>query len=125
MYMTSEKEAELWQAFDDTALEFVASVKELRVLGWEEYFVITAWNPYSQKLSFAENQARNLDLISDLLKFRIPFARVIGHSSTWDWVEEGFAIKDLEIALKLGKKYEQHAIFAIRNEEKRTISCLE
>ncbi len=125
MRITSEKDTKLWQTFDDTALGFVASVKELRVLGWEDYFVITAWNPFSQKLSFAENQTRNLNLISDLLEFEIPFARVIGHSSTWDWIEEGFAIKDLEIALMLGKKYEQHAIFAIRNEEKRTISCFE
>ena len=123
--MTSEIDAGLWQVFDDTTLEFVAGVKELKQLGWEKYFVLTAWNPFSQKLSLEENKSRNLDLENDLLKFEIPFARVIGHSSTWDWFEESFAIKDLEKALELGRKYEQHAIFAIQNEKRKTLRCFE
>lgn len=123
--MNNEIETELMQAFDDTTLEFVASVNELKQLGWARYFVITAWNPFSQKLSLEENQSRNMDLVNDLLKFEMPFSRVIGHSSTWDWFEESFAVKDKEKALELGRKYEQHAIFEIQNEERRILRCFE
>jgi Protein of unknown function (DUF3293) len=123
--MNEEIDAGLWKAFDDTTLEFVASVSELKQLGWERYFVITAWNPFSQKLSLEENRARNRDLVDDLLMFEMPFSRVIGHSSTWDWFEESFAVKDIEKALELGRKYEQHAIFEIQNEDRKILRCFE
>ena len=123
--MNEEIDAGLWKAFDDTTLEFVVSVSELKQLGWERYFVITAWNPFSQKLSLEENRARNRDLVDDLLLFEMPFSRVIGHSSTWDWFEESFAVKDQEKAIGLGRKYEQHAIFEIQNEERKILRCFE
>jgi hypothetical protein len=77
--------------------------------------VITAWNPRSQTLSAAENQARNLEL-EQLLEAR--GARIFeaeGRSPDRTWREASFAVVGLaesEIE-ELALRFEQNAVFRI------------
>jgi hypothetical protein len=57
---------DLKQAYEETTIEIFYSENQLKDLGWNEYFVITAWNPFSKELSISENRARNIALEQDL-----------------------------------------------------------
>jgi hypothetical protein len=57
----------LFQAYEGTTIEIFQSENQLKVLGWNEYFVITAWNPFSQELELDENRRRNDELEKELL----------------------------------------------------------
>jgi hypothetical protein len=76
------------------------------------YSIITAHNPYSQKLSKAENEQRHEQLESILQERGLEHLPSTGESPDGSWCEEGFIIFDisLEDALDIGKRFEQHAI---------------
>ena len=121
-----DKNGELHQAYEETVIELFMTEDLLQNFGWEQYFLITAWNPFSKKLSFAENQERNLSLGRDLLQSGASVTKALGRSVDWEWVEESFAVKNinLENVIRLAKKYEQNAIFEVSPNGRKIISCL-
>ena len=74
--------------------------------------VLTAANPFSKELSASENQARNLEMQLEIEKLGFEHGWSYGEQSDQTWREDGFVIFDapLEVALDLGRKYEQNAI---------------
>ena len=74
--------------------------------------VLTAANPFSKELSASENQARNLEMQLEIEKLGFEHDWSYGEQSDQTWREDGFVIFDapLEVALDLGRKYEQNAI---------------
>jgi Protein of unknown function (DUF3293) len=117
----------LFQAYEETTIEIFQSENQLKDLGWKEYFVITAWNPFSKELSLIENRRRNDELEKDLLGLRTELMKAVGRSHDWKWLEESFAVRgisQMEI-IQIAKKYQQNAIFKISNGERKVISCLD
>lgn len=76
------------------------------------YSIITAYNPYSQKLSKEENEERHKELEILLQERGLEHHFSTGESPDGLWIEEGFIIFDtsLDDALEIGKHFEQHAI---------------
>lgn len=75
--------------------------------------VITAFNPYSQCLSTAENQQRHQSLIEYLEPLNLNILDAVGKDKNGVWTPETsifiMGIK-LESAIALGKKFQQNAI---------------
>lgn len=76
------------------------------------YSIITAHNPYSQKLSKEENEQRHEQLETILQERGLEHLPSTGQSPDGSWSEEGFIIFDISLddSLELGKHFEQHAI---------------
>ena len=124
--MKDENTDALFQAYGETTIEIFQSEKQLDDLGWDEYFVITAWNPCSQELALAENRSRNIELDKELLVAGAELLKAIGRSNDWRWFEESFAVRKISLIeiFQKAKKYQQNAIFHITNEGRKVISCI-
>ena len=117
----------LFQAYEETTIEIFLSENQLKDLGWKEYFVITAWNPFSKELSLTENRARNIALHQELLEMGAELLKAVGRSNDWMWLEESFAVKGISQSkmIQLAKKYQQNAIFQISIGQRKVISCID
>jgi Protein of unknown function (DUF3293) len=117
----------LFQAYEETTIEIFQSENQLKDLGWNEYFVITAWNPFSEPLSLDENRHRNSELEKDLMGLRAELLKAIGRSKNWKWFEESFAVRDINLSeiVQMAMKYQQNAIFQITTEGRKIISCID
>jgi Protein of unknown function (DUF3293) len=124
--MKDEKTEGLFQAYEETKIEIFQSEKQIVDLGWIEYFVITAWNPFSKQLSLGENRRRNSELEKDLSAVRAELLKAIGHSNDWKWFEESFAVRNIKVheIVQIARKYQQNAIFQITTEGRKVISCI-
>jgi Protein of unknown function (DUF3293) len=89
--------------------------------------VITAWNPRSLKLEYLENTLLNDQLRRDLESRNIQFFDCTGSAVDRSWYEDGFAVLSLRLedAVGLAQKYEQNAIFLVRDGVVRLIDCLD
>jgi hypothetical protein len=83
----------------------------LQQIGHTQWAYLTAWNPFSKQLSREENDARNKSLSEDLKPFRVYEGEGVGDDSSWP-PEKSFLVAGIhrEVAIYLGKKYEQNAI---------------
>ena len=117
----------LFQAYEETTIEIFQSENQLKDLGWKEYFVITAWNPFSKELSLIENRARNIALHQELLEMGAELLKAVGRSNDWIWFEESFAVKGISQSkmIQMAKKYQQNAIFQISIGQRKVISCID
>ena len=117
----------LFQAYEETTIEIFLSENQLKDLGWKEYFVITAWNPFSKELSLTENRARNIALHEELLEMGAELLKAVGRSNDWMWLEESFAVKGISQSkmIQMAKKYQQNAIFQISIGQRKVISCID
>ncbi len=73
---------------------------------------ITAWNPFSQKLSGKENKARQEELKANLKKRGLICIDGIGKHPSNNWPGEVSVLVlglDLEAAKSLARHYDQHA----------------
>ena len=123
-----DKETEgLFQAYEETTIEIIQSEKQIEDLGWNEYFVITAWNPFSKQLSLDENRRRNRELENDLLAVNAELLKAIGRSNDWKWFEESLAVRNMSLSeiVQVAKKYQQNAIFQVTTEGRKVISCID
>ena len=125
--MKDEKTEGLFQAYEETTIEIIQSEKQIEDLGWNEYFVITAWNPFSKQLSLDENRRRNSELEKDLLALRAELLKAIGRSNDWKWFEESLAVRNMSLSeiVQVAKKYQQNAIFQVTTEGRKVISCID
>jgi hypothetical protein len=125
--MKDEKTEGLFQAYEETTIEIIQSEKQIEDLGWNEYFVITAWNPFSKQLSLDENRRRNSELENDLLAVNAELLKAIGRSNDWKWFEESLAVRNMSLSeiVQVAKKYQQNAIFQVTTEGRKVISCID
>lgn len=81
-------------------------------------FIITACNPFSESLPHHENAHRMAQLLEALEHLDVPHHPAIGSSADGTWSEESYAISLIsrELALELGRRFGQHAIFEITND---------
>ena len=125
--MKDEETEGLLQAYEETTIEIIQSEKQIEDLGWIEYFVITAWNPFSKQLSLDENRRRNSELENDLLAVNAELLKAIGRSNDWKWFEESLAVRNMSLSeiVQVAKKYQQNAIFQVTTEGRKVISCID
>ena len=125
--MKDEETEGLFQAYEETTIEIIQSEKQIEDLGWNEYFVITAWNPFSKQLSLDENRRRNSELENDLLTVNAELLKAIGRSNDWKWFEESLAVRNMSLSeiVQVAKKYQQNAIFQVTTEGRKVISCID
>lgn len=74
---------------------------------------ITAWNPFSQSLSYEENLVRNDQLKNEIIIRSLRFLDGFGQDPLGQWDgEDSFLVLgiSLEASKKLGIQYEQNAI---------------
>lgn len=125
--MEDNSNNDIFQAYEQTVVEIYQSEKQLSELDRAEYFVITAWNPYSQELSLTENRRRNDELQKELMLSGAVIHRAIGRSDDWKWFEESYAVQKIGLIeiVNMAKKYQQNAIFQISSGVKKVISCID
>ncbi|ASA55172.1 DUF3293 domain-containing protein [Vibrio gazogenes] len=108
----------LWQAYASTHFLFS------QPLPGPEFSIITAWNPRSCRLSYQDNKANNERLCQQFNTSR--WTPVLAGDAAFEWVEESFAVAIcLELALNLGRKFEQNAIFYVQNKTVFLHSCID
>ncbi|QMV15306.1 DUF3293 domain-containing protein [Vibrio spartinae] len=108
----------LWQAYASTYFIFS------QPLPGPEFSIITAWNPRSCQLSYQDNKTNNEQLCQHFNTS--PWTPVLAGDAVFEWVEESFAVAIcLELALNLGRKFEQNAIFYVQSETVFLHSCVD
>ena len=87
-----------------------------------EFAIITAHNPMDLKLSDQENNFRNENLLKTL--GQNAFLKLSGSSPDQSHKEASYAfISDLPKAIRIGKEYQQRAIFYIKDGNLKLIEC--
>ncbi len=74
---------------------------------------LTAWNPRSQLLSEAENQARQKELETEIQLLQLPIVPGFGRDPVGEWPPEANVLilgLSLEKGMSLGRKYDQNAL---------------
>lgn len=81
--------------------------------------VITAHNPYEQKLSVQDNDQRNSVLLKKLEELHVEIKQVIGLSPDQKWQEASYAVQDLsrEQACAIAQDFQQRGIFELADKE--------
>ena len=81
--------------------------------------VITAHNPFEQRLSDDENIHRNESLNAELTRLHVDIKTVIGKSPSGDWHEESFAVHGLtrEQACSIARHFNQRGVYEILEDE--------
>ncbi|MDG3088998.1 DUF3293 domain-containing protein [Vibrio hannami] len=93
-------------------------------IGLIDFAVITAWNPFGKLMSNSVNQRANYDLECDILKQN--YEKLLVGDINREWTEESFAVEmPLVEAVELGKKYNQNAIYYVRNDRLFLVSCVD
>jgi len=149
-----DKDHELASAYLDTMLvfdfvdlfgptQYAFSARE-ELAGWKRadsasrsffdslFWVISAHNPYSIKVSDEENIRANEELLRDLMNFNFQLQPVSCRAVDGSWSEESFAVTKLgktlaevtETLMALGGKYKQNSIFQISNSRLKVIPVL-
>ena len=78
-----------------------------------DWTIVTAYNPYSQQLSAAENELRNMALTAVVEQSSFPYLKAIGRDPSGEWTpESSLFIMGMggHGAIALGKQFEQNAI---------------
>lgn len=85
----------------------------LRGHGVNAWAFVTAYNPFGQQTSDADNDRRHAELCGELAKLGIKFLLGCGESVEKDWPPERSVLAlglDKEASIELGRKFEQLAI---------------
>ena len=108
---------EIWLAYCEPYFQFQAQYDRA------QFAVITAWNPGSKPLSDKDNNQRNLNLFEDLA--HCYSQKVWVGNQDFSWKEESFAVAiTKELAVRLGKKYQQNAVYFVEKDRLFLLSCL-
>lgn len=108
--------ANLWQAYSNVKFDLQHK------MAFENYAIITAWNPESDKLSEYENCVNNQRLQNELIGYDWCSVRV--GDPEFYWFEQSFAVNmPLDKALALGRVYRQNAIYYVCNNMLYLHSC--
>jgi hypothetical protein len=105
-------------AYLDAVFEFIPSKKT------KSFWVITAYNPNGKTLSPGENAIADTRLSEELKRLKLPFFRVIGMSRDGNHAEPGWGVDcDEKTAIKLGKSYQQEALFYFTKNTIELVDC--
>jgi hypothetical protein len=105
-------------AYDNT----VFLLSEVPTVWPNNFAIITGHNPMDQKLTDSENIRRNQQL-ADWAEPKI-FIKLIGSSPDHSHKEASFAFKcSLNEAIKIGKQFNQRAIFYVRKGNLELVEC--
>jgi len=122
---------ELFEKYEQTVVEILLdgktiSEQELYSIWKDDFYMITAANPYSQKLPESENEIRNQQLLEDLLLHVDEVLPAIGRDPLGSWMEKGWVlrVRDVNQLIDLAKQFEQNAIFKFTVQGKEVIDCL-
>ena len=87
--------------------------------------IVTAWNPGSNILPEADNQARNQLLVAELARAGATLWPAVGRDPDTDHHEDGFAVAGLTLAegVTLGGRHGQAAIFVWTPGAWAVVSC--
>ena len=105
-------------AYDNT----VFLLSEVPTVWPNNFAIITGHNPMDQKLTDSENIRRNQQL-ADWAEPKI-YIKLIGSSPDRTHQEASFALKcSLNAAIKIGKQFNQRAIFYVRKGNLELVEC--
>jgi hypothetical protein len=95
------------------------------VAGLGTFWVLTAWNPGSERLSDAENAERLRALCARLDELGHTWLPALGTSPDGTWSEQSVAVPglDRDTALALGREFAQEAVFEVTTEILRVHGC--
>ena len=87
--------------------------------------IITAWNPGEERPGLLENTRMNGLLEADLRAVAKAVFPAVGRDAFSDHFEISIAAAGIEraLAVELGRRYRQWAIFEVTAEEQRLVSC--
>ena len=90
-------------------------------------WVVTAWNPFSEELTRAENACRHAGLVARLDADGVTWLPAVGSSSDGRWAEESVVVVgiDREAARVLGRAFDQHAVFEVADGMLRVHACFD
>ena len=98
--------------------------KESTALPARSFAILTAANPMDKLLGENENQRRNEALRTLLEEEEVDFSELIGASPDWTHQEASFAVScTLDHALEWANRFEQRAIFWVKNDHLQIIAC--
>ena len=101
---------------------------EMHNSNWENFAIITAWNPFSDILPHEENLIRNLKMLKELVEADYFIYPALGKSKDNYWKpEESWCVFNIskEAAIAFGKRYDQNAIvYATINNEPSLVYCV-
>jgi hypothetical protein len=122
---------ELLEKYDKTVVEILLdgkniSEQELYSIWKDDFYMITAANPYSELLPENENEIRNQQLLEHLLLHVAEVLPAIGRDPLGTWMEKGWVLRtrDENQLINLAKQFEQNAIFKFTEKGKFVVSCL-
>ncbi len=95
--------------------------------GGVQIHVITAWNPGDERPSSEINEARNKQLRLDITALGFEVLEALGGDPSSTHSEKSWAVIGLtdEVAIELGKKYGQVAVFRISETQQSVLGCLD
>ncbi len=122
---------ELLEKYDETVIEILVdgrsiSEQELYRIWKDDFYMITAANPYSELLPESENEIRNQRLREHLLLYVAEVLPAVGRDPLGSWMEKGWVLRTREEnrLISLAKQFEQNAIFKFTAQGKEVIGCL-
>ena len=88
--------------------------------------VITAWNPGDERPSSEVNDTQNNQLLADISAMGLEVLEALGSDPNSTHAEKSWAVIGLtdKIAIELGKKYGQVAVFRINESQQSVLGCL-
>ncbi|ABK46889.1 conserved hypothetical protein [Shewanella sp. ANA-3] len=88
------------------------------------FAVITAHNPASTLLSPSQNRLLDRQLLRDIELLGSPYRAMVGASPDLSHMEKSWAVfVDRSMALQLGKKFNQYAIYMVEKGEVSLVPC--
>jgi hypothetical protein len=94
---------------------------------WPECFaILSAWATMGESWSLDRNQLADEQLRAELVQSRAWHVRCTGYSPATGHTEPGWAVDmDCGAACELGRRFLQHAIYYVRSDVLRVVSCLD
>ena len=91
------------------------------------FWVVTAWNPFSEELAPAVNAGRHAELCRRLENDGLTWLPAVGSSPDGGWAEESVAIVGIDgrRARALGREFGQHAVFEVADGMLRVRACFD
>jgi hypothetical protein len=122
---------DLIEKYEETVVEILLdgktiSEQELYSIWKDDFYMITAANPYSESLPENENEIRNQQLLEHLLLHVAEVLPAIGRDPLGTWMEKGWVLRarDENQLIDIAKQFEQNAMFKFTAHGKEVIDCL-
>ena len=116
-----------WAAFLETVVTVDGHPADEVAAELGSFWVVTAWNPFSEELAPDENARRHADLVERLVVDGVAWLPAVGSSPNGQWAEESVAVAgiDREAARALGRAFDQHAVFEVADGMLRVHACFD